>query len=367
MKNIILLLCTVLVINSVVNAQGTEDPIHRVGAILNQDYFLKFINPSLNQDRNYTMGAALPVFQYAKMGEKGWVYAPHRFLAKAIIGKSKEDYKLIDATVMLANTTFTPLYLGNLHDPESEYKRKNDRPFASLNFIGTSLGLQSESGNELLTIGINIGAIGLDVSKAVQTTIHRDQWFGTIAPIPYGWEDQISDGGEPTLLVSGKKDWLLLGKVDGMNSRKYFQLSANAELRLGYYVSGGVGLNTRIGLLDSRNWGINALPMANATGLIETKKNLFELFLLGGIKGNGWLYNALMMGQFKDGPYQLSFNQLNKGTLDWNLGIGTKIPLCKNRAIRASVMAVGRSPEFNTVKEFERWHSWADIQLYYEW
>ncbi|GGE58141.1 hypothetical protein GCM10011413_25720 [Pedobacter psychrotolerans] len=349
-----------------ISAQESGTQIHRAGLLLDQDYFLKFIHPDLNQDRNYTMGAAL-IFQYAKMGEKGWVYAPHRFLANSILGKSNVE-GISDATVMLANTTFTPRYLGNSHDPESEYKRNNDRPFASLNFIGTSLSALSNSGNELITVGINIGAIGLNVSKAVQTTIHRDHWFGNTSPIPYGWEDQISEGGEPTLLVSGKKDWLLIGKVDDSpNNQQHFQLSANAEFWLGYYVSTGLGINTRLGLLDGKNWSVNSLPIANATNLIETKNNRFELFLLGGIKGNGWLYNALLMGQFMDGPYQLSLNQIKKGTLDWNLGIGTKIPLCKTRALKASVIVVGRSPELNTQIEFERWHSWTSFQLYYEW
>lgn len=163
MKTIIVALLSMVFFVNNTNAQGTEESIHRVGLVINQDYFLKFVKPGLNQDRNYTMGAALPVFQYAKMGEKGWVYAPHRFLAKSILGKSVTNYRLADATVMLANTTFTPLYLGNLHDHESEYKRKNDRPFASLNFIGTSFGVKQDSGNELLSIGINVGAIGLSL------------------------------------------------------------------------------------------------------------------------------------------------------------------------------------------------------------
>lgn len=368
MKTIIFALLSIFFFINNTNAQGTDESIHRLGIVVNQDYFLKFVKPGLNQDRNYTMGAALPVFQYAKMGEKGWVYAPHRFLAKSILGKSAGNYKLTDATVMLANTTFTPLYLGNLHDPESEYKRKNDRPFSSLNFIGTSFGVQKDSGNELLSVEINVGAIGLDVSKAFQTTVHRDHWFGTVADIPYGWEDQISEGGEPTLLVSGKYDWLIVGKSDGSgNNKGNFQLSANTEVRLGYYVNGSAGINTRIGLLDKRNWGMNTLPLSSGYSILSPQKNPFELFFMGGVKGNSWLYNALLMGQFRQSPYALSFKQLNKFTMEWNLGVGTKIPFCKNRAIRASVMAVGRSPEFSTVKAFERWHSWADLQLYYEW
>jgi len=193
---------------------------------------------------------------------------------------------------------------------------------------------------------------------------HLHYNWSLIADLIFYSQRKISEGGEPTLLVSGKKDWLLIGRG---NTRRYFQLSTNAELRLGYYVSSGVGFNARFGLLDGLNWGVNHLPIANGTNFVAAKKNLFELFILGGMKGNGWLYNALLMGQFKDGPYQLSLSQIRKGTLDWNLGIGTKIPLCNTRALRASVMVVGRSPELNTVKEFEWWHSWTSFQLYYEW
>lgn len=364
MKNTFLSLWLMLLIAHVSMAQEYEKPLHRAGIVVDQDYFLKFVKPSYATDRNYTMGAGL-IYQDKKLGGR-WVFAPHRFLVKKLFSKTLKDYDVYDATLMLANTTFTPEYLGNLHDPVSEFKRENDRPFASLNVISASLGLQDGAGNKLITVGINVGAIGLNVSKAVQTTIHRDHWFGNTADIPYGWEGQISNGGEPTLLVTGKKDWLLIGKRSGSDVG-LFQLSTNAELRLGYYVSTGLGLNARFGLLDKKNWAVNTLPMANLTGLTSTNKNLVEVYLLAGVKGNGWLYNALLMEQFRDSPYTISFKQLNKATLDWNLGFGTKIPTCGKKAIRLSAMAVGRSPEFNTVSEFNRWHSWVSLQAYYEW
>jgi len=345
-------------------AQETERPLRRAGIVVDQDYFLKFVKSSDATDRNYTMGLGL-IYQDRKLN-KTWVFAPHRFLAKTLFSKILKDYDVYDATIMLANTTFTPEYLGNLHDPVSEFKRENDRPFASLNIIGTSLGLQNDTGNELITLGINVGAIGLNVSKAVQTTIHRDHWFGNTADIPYGWEGQISKGGEPTLLITGKKDWLLVGRRSGSDVG-FFQLSTNAELRLGYYVSTGLGFNARLGLLDKKNWAVNTLPMANLTGLTMENKNLGEVYLLAGVKGSGWLYNALLMGQFRDSPYTISFKQLNKATLDWNLGFGTKIPTCGKQAIRLSAMAVGRSPEFNTVSEFTRWHTWVSLQAHYDW
>ncbi|MBE5317826.1 DUF2219 family protein [Pedobacter sp. MR2016-19] len=364
MKNTFLSLFLMLLIANVSLAQEYEKPLYRAGIVVDQDYFLKFVKPSYATDRNYTMGAGF-IYQNKKLGGT-WVFAPHRFLARNVFSEYIKDYDDYDATIMLANTTFTPEYLGNLHDPVSEFKRENDRPFASLNVISTSLGLQNDTGNELITLGINVGVIGLNVSKAVQTTIHRDHWFGNTADIPYGWEGQISKGGEPTLLVIGKKDWLLIGKRDG-NDVGFFQLSTNAELRLGYYVSTGLGFNVRLGLLDKKNWAVNTLPMANLTGLTGENKNLGEVYLLAGVKGNGWLYNALLMGQFRDSPYTISFKQLNKATLDWNLGFGTKISTCGKQAIRLSAMAVGRSPEFNTVSEFTRWHTWVSLQAYYEW
>ncbi|WP_406824667.1 lipid A-modifier LpxR family protein [Pedobacter sp. KACC 23697] len=342
----------------------TINPNTRVGIVLDQDYFLKFVKPSYATDRNYTMGLGL-IYQDKGLGGS-WFFAPHRFIAKNLFSKILKDYDVYDASIMLANTTFTPEYLGNLHDPVHEFKRENDRPFASLNVIGTSLGLQDNSGNELITLGINVGAIGLNVSKAVQTKIHRDHWFGNTADIPYGWEGQISKGGEPTLLVTGKKDWLLIGKREGTDVG-LFQLNTSAEVRLGYYVSTGLGLNTRLGLLDKKSWAMNTLPMANLVGITSENKNLWEVYLLSGVKGNGWLYNALLLGQFRDSPYTISFKQLNKATLDWNLGLGAKIPTCGKQAIRLSAMAVGRSPEFNTVREFKRWHSWVSFQAYYEW
>ncbi len=51
----------------------------------------------------------------------------------------------------------------------------------------------------------------------------------------------------------------------------------------------------------------------------------------------------------------------------WNVGPGAKTTLFEQKALRFSAMVVGRSPGFSTVSEFERWHSWVDLPLYYKW
>nr|WP_315417434.1 lipid A-modifier LpxR family protein [uncultured Pedobacter sp.] len=376
---ILLCMLPILSVGQEIDTANTIRSIHRIGFVTDQDFFLSLIRLP-NEDRNYTMGVGLPFYQSVEMADK-WYFAPQRTLAAVILGKRANQYGYVNANIMLANTTFTPQYLGNLHDPEHEYQRENDRPFVSLNFITSNLMLLKDNGNTTLTIGMNVGAIGLNVSKAFQYYVHRNPKYNR--EMPSGWEGQISKGGEPTILITAKKDWLIVGRAGTKESKK-IQINHFIETRLGYYIGAAYGFNVSFGKLNSRNWVGSPLPLNSTSKKIGIgnksqtlyyvasngfDKNKFELYFIGGARLNAWLYNALLMGQLKTNPYTFSFEEMNKLTFDWNVGLGFKIPMNSksNKSIRTLVQLAGRSPEFNTVRTFERWHSWGDFQLYYEW
>lgn len=360
------------------NAAAQEVPApRRIGFMFEQDALVG----KLNNDQNYTMGLGI----YFPQNDVG------KFILKGInlFRKDGEKYEFIQNSMGIANSTFTPEYLGN-NKTDSLAFMINDRPFAAINYLSTVLTYENDpTGNSFHTFGFNLGIIGSDFSQWVQSYIHRNHWFGSERPIPIGWADQISESKPvPTFLVYMRSNRLLVGKMtseDDEDNRGYFQLSHMYEGKFGYYVGASYSLNMRLGLLDKKNWANDFFPLANGNGIIprentgepvgatpavaasgNTRKASNEIFVFGNVKPNLWLYNAFLMGQFNNDDFHtFDWKQMKKFTVDFNLGIGGQVRLYRNRAINGALTFTARSPEFKTTEQFTRWHKWAGIQLYY--
>lgn len=362
-------------------AQEDVPAPRRIGLMIEQDGLVG----KLNNDQNYTMGLG--------------IYFPQNDVGKLILRginlfrKDGKKYNFIQNSMGIANATFTPEYLGNNKIDSLNYML-NDRPFAGINYLSTVLTYgNDDTGNSFSTFGFNLGIIGTDFSQSMQSYIHRKHWFGSTRPIPVGWANQISETKPvPTFLLYMRNNKLLLGKLsseDDKNNKGYFQLSQMYEGKFGYYVGASYGLNMRLGLLDKKNWANDFFPLGESSGIIpvensanstsegkvpavslpvrNTRRASDEIFFLGGIKPNVWLYNAFLMGQFNDDDFHtLSWKQMKKVTVDFNIGIGGQKRVCGNEAISAAVTFSVRSPEFKTSDDkFTRWHKWAGIQIYY--
>lgn len=377
----LLLLLSLFLLPFIAVAQEDVPAPRRIGLMIEQDGVLG----KLNNDQNYTMGLGI----YFPQNDIG------KFILKGInlFRKDGKKYNFIQNSMGIANSTFTPEYLGNNKIDSLDFML-NDRPFAGINYLSTVLTYgNDDTGNSFSTFGFNLGVIGTDFSQWAQSYIHRKHWFGSTRPIPVGWANQISETKPaPTFLVYMRNNKLLLGKLsseDDKNNQGHFQLSQMYEGKFGYYVGASYGLNMRLGWLDKKNWANDFFPLANGNGIIplenpansglegqtgvvshptrNTRRASSEIFILGGIKPNVWLYNAFLMGQFNDNDFHtLSWKQMKKVTVDFNIGIGGQKRIYRNQAISAAVTFSVRSPEFKTSDDkFTRWHKWAGIQIYY--
>lgn len=341
------------------------------GVHLEQDIIADIIGldktPFENRDQNYTMGVAFtfPI----KKGDSSFYFFPVKTLKKFLTPPllKKEDTTNLPATfsISIGNTSFTPEYLGN-NTTDSLYFIVNDRPFASLFYLETKIN--TIRNYSIYSSSFVYGVLGTDLSNKVQTYIHKNHWFGSKRPIPYGWENQISKSGNPTFLFSYSHEKLQTTKaLKNNNCYTLFQSTTKYQYNLGYYTEIILSNNFKFGLIDPLNWMFNNLSStANQSELLPTNNRndlKLELYLFSHVQTNFVLYNALLQGQFSNDFHTFKFSEINHFVLKGDFGIAMTVPInCKKTyAMNLALMMSGRSREFNTV--LSRNHYWGSIQL----
>ena len=221
---------------------------------------------------------------------------------------------------------------------------------------------------------LTVGVLGLDISKWVQTEIHEAN--GDV--IPGGWDNQISDGGEPTLKYRVSPRWRLLdiGRRPGAATERSFfldmDLAATVDLSAGYYTNGSAGARLRLGRIRSAWWSFERNAIADVRAP-DTFRSVFggdrpfvqELY--GWVSGGGtaWLYNALLQGQFRDSVVTLPFDDdsvapAKRWTADAQAGLTLRV----RPGISFTYAVQWLSPTFGGPKS--RTHSWGSIYVGYQ-
>lgn len=328
--------------------------------LTDQDVFQK----AYNEDRNYTMGILIGV--YGPFTDKNYLLFP--FLRKKIDGLLGFDsvHRKNDAleryALSLFGSGFTPLDIAN------PLPVRDDRPYASLLAIASSHTSAKLSGRRpwSLTTELSIGVLGLNIAKNAQSHIHENHWLGSQRPLPMGWHNQISHGGEPTLLYRATCRNLIYeyGKINPKRHVKVqrLQISALYEGMIGYYTNAAAGVDVRLGFFTNPFWDANT---GMSTGMSEAPtegpkpKDGFEMFLYGSLRGRLVGYNALLQGQFRKSVHTMSATQIERLVGEYEFGLG--IRLWKVQAFWGII--AGRSPEYRA--QMQRPHVWGSVMLRY--
>jgi hypothetical protein len=242
-----------------VHAQKTEEQSTSswsVAVYYDQDYTLEQLGlKSLNEDRNYTMGLGI-VFTCPSL-KKCCFYAPHRLLNRLFnrqfLNENQNSVQNVTHSLMIANGSFTPDSLP------ATYIIKNDRPYGSLTYLQTVTAAVDPVKFRQCITTFSAGLIGTDLSKEVQTAIHKSMNDNdTKDPrTPRGWGNQISNGGELTLAYTVEEERLITWKqVSGEEKITYtgIELKHAWKYSLGYYTNINYAFNFRLGKIDPRNW-----------------------------------------------------------------------------------------------------------------
>jgi hypothetical protein len=269
-----------------------------VGVYFDQDMFV----PGANDDRDYTMGIAVEVFQ-----DQGPLYLMGGLLERLdpLVGFDRRCGRVY-RSFLLGAVTYTPDDIGN---PQPIF---DDRPYASLLYLANKQVVADDK--RALGMGIMVGVLGLNLANEVQTSLH--QWYrdvsGESEPVdPEGWRHQISDGGEPTLRLRFSESRLFA-------SGNSWDLAHSWDLNLGFQTNASIGLSGRFGDLNSPFWSTPYDPINRGNFVPAMKGD--ELYVWAAGRLRGVAYDALLQGQFRDSAVTVDYDDMRH--LVWETGVG---------------------------------------------
>ncbi|MBC7776331.1 MAG: lipid A deacylase LpxR family protein [Phycisphaerae bacterium] len=325
-----------------------------------QDFFVD----KYNEDRNYTMGVNLGIF--------GPV-ADQNFLGMPWLRKKVDKFSGVDQHHCANNqfnfpgfsvfvSGFTPLNLDTLNPIIG------DRPYASLVCLSSSYVSANRLMGWAVLSELNVGMLGLQLAPDFQIKVHEEHWLGSTRPTPRGWHNQISNGGEPTLMYRiGYRKRLLeqFWKVEKWPNAKRFQLIGTAETMLGYYTNASVGVEAKLGFFSNNFWemasGTSLGGNQQGQGQPKIKSPFVEAYLYAAFRQRVVGYNALLQGQFRRTAYRMGASDIERLVGEYDLGIGARIWKIN---IQLGVIS-GRSPEYRG--DYARPHIWGSFLLRASW
>jgi hypothetical protein len=269
-----------------------------LGVYFDQDLFV----PGANDDRDYTMGLGVEVFQ-----DQGPLYLLGDLLARLepLVGLDRRCGRIY-RSYLLGSVNYTPDDIGN---PRPIF---DDRPYASLLYLANKQVVADD--RRALGVELMVGALGLDVAENVQTALHgwyREQTGDTEPVDPAGWDYQISDGGEPTLR-------LRLADTRRFAQGRGWDLAHGWDLNLGFQTNASIGLSGRLGRLESPFWSLPYDPINRGNFVPALGGDEFYLWAAGRLRAVA--YDALLQGQFRDSAVTVDDDDIRR--LVWEAGVG---------------------------------------------
>ena len=394
----ILLLSIILAKSNLTFGQNNTE----IEAQMDQDYFTYN-----NDDRNYTMGFYLSVSSY--VFDSCWHFRKAQNALTYIEKRVNKNY----SSPSFGNNTIS-FYFGGF-TPDSIGTQSiiyGDRPFSNVACIthGVKFSIQKETDKVLKGTNIKkmrfkmnsfnfaFGMIGSPWAQKLQGRIHSTNnpyYKDTVANItplyPYGWKNQISNGGGITGLLQFGSNFLItthyLSRLHEGNTNKngwtnhvnkkmnFFQehveLKVGYQLMTGYYNNVQLNSDIRIGIINPFNWTNNWTTNSSANNFINGPSKLgkakkFELFLFGNVKGNLMFYNSLLRGQMFDfltlgntSNYTLSANEVEPFFLNATAGVALRIG-----GLFLSYAPISlRTSELRTIDYYKRNHQWGELRL----
>jgi len=304
------------------------------------------------RDRDYTGGIALAINGDAT---RDWLFSLDNIRSTLSRWSGfdrfyEDEQHLTRHTIEFGFALFTPSDI-TIAEPIP-----GDHPYGSLFFVANAaqhvLPEQKLSFQSVFTIG----ALGLPLADAVQSGIHS----AIGSEQPEGWDNQISDGGEPTVRFSvGVQKTLIEGGGPGLST----QFSLNSEANIGFTTDVNVGFGLRWGALK-RPWytfnphpaeyiSVGTPPDANSTEAQGGR----EWYLYAGANLKYRFYNAILQGQFRDSEVTFSSDSLEPVIAEAWAGFLTEI----RSRYRFGVFIRGRTAELD--KDIARSPVWGGFLI----
>ncbi|WP_082894126.1 lipid A-modifier LpxR family protein [Balneola sp. EhC07] len=373
MKAIILFICFAITAVTV-KAQTCTDQYRLLSDwsfTMDNDTFTHFIGLGfLNEDRNYTQGGEIAL-NSPRLGCS----------IRNLIERWNWHTKIHNHRSSLSFQEPTKIFLRYSAFTPDDLRKMNpvigDRPYSSVVWLGLNFNWLDQKLYTKQSWEFNIGAIGIPkIAESIQTAIHKPQNEHNTKPPynPEGWDNQISHGGELTVLLSYSRKKLITKNAietealnNDLNKGKFkSQLVRTIHLDVGHILQGGFGLEFRLGKLDLRNWHFN--PSRNTDAITVApgsfgkkikyfnRKRIREIYFYGDLRASVLLYNGSLHGQFRSSNYTLPWRET--GFVYGSSRIGFML---KGKDFLFSPYVAMKSPEF--WNKNSRVHTWAGFTI----
>lgn len=272
----------------------------------------------INRDQQYTGGFAFTL-SGRRAVEYGWSLDPAlRFLDR--ITRFDRLYTRGPHTtrhsIEFGATSFTP------DEIEREEPIFDDHPYAGLVFVSNTQQTVLLEQRVSYQSSFALGLLGTDVPKGMQNIFHNL----LDSQKPQGWDNQISDGGEPTFLyvVNRQQPHWLDDDRQGID----YDIRSMVGASLGYTTQVMAGVNWRLGRIRTPWWGFNpdfgeyinlGTPVTRTR--LSSGATPRELFVWGNVQLRQRFYNAFLEGQFRDSEVTFDRSELDSTLGEVTLGV----------------------------------------------
>ncbi len=320
------------------------------------DWRLQIDNDAMasgGRDRNYTGGIT-----FSQSGRRvveraysldGWL---GKIDGRLGIGTSSEN---VGHAMQIGLLVFTPEHVS-IREPIFD-----DHPYSNLVFLANSHQWIAKDKNSVTRSMLLVGLFGTNTAKAIQSVLHD------LIDVEEanGWDNQISDGGEPTFRYSVSRTSFL--RTNYKSDFASYDISTTLEGNVGYTTDVNAGISLRFGRIHSLGWLSLPEPSDHFTAtyapLISREGATLEteLFFLAGANLRLRAYNVLLQGQFRDSKVTYSYSQLNALIGEAWIGAGAAL----SNGWQASFIIRGRTKEFDARQSAN--HVWGGLTVSKVW
>lgn len=258
------------------------------------------------RDRDYTGGIALTLsgrraqeYLFSLEGIRNWL---DDLLGVSKLYAKEPHFQL--HSVQYGAMLFTP---GDITDPAPIY---DDRPYGSLFYLSNTEMTVAPANDKAWLSTLTFGFMGLSAAEYTQKAIHTI----TDSDVANGWDNQISAGGEPTLMITLSSQ---NNHIDTPGTATRHELKTSYEANVGFSTDVNASMSWRWGRINTPWWSFNPqhseyIQLGAPVVAGSRQANKGELYLWAGTNVKYRFYSSLMQGQFRNSIVKFSSDEVEK-------------------------------------------------------
>ncbi len=258
-----------------------------------------------SRDQDYTYGINFTLAGNQAVNRWASLHKPLGWIDNLIDLDGRIDQGIEASKIEYGLFGFTP------EDISQTAVQQDDRPYAGLVYVSSSREIYDSRHEVSWQSTLTLGIIGLSLVGDLQESIHSV--FDNDKPM--GWDNQISNGGEPTARYSISRQSLLSKSGSGLEVKSTLQGS------VGYITEASWSFSTRAGKIRTPWVSFNPEltsygEKSNPIGSVKVS----EQYVWAGISFKLRAYNVFLQGQFKDSAVSYSSDEVNHAIVEAWMG-----------------------------------------------